>query len=478
MHITEQWIMSHAPSPALAESARALSESGSYGALCRSDDGLTYWAECAGSAQNPYYVSFDVSLSENEPICSCSCPSRQTPCKHVLGLMYELLAGREFAVDEPPAYVTRARAKRTAEKERAEARLERSRRHDAAAKEKHLERQIEGIDKAEKFTAELLRSGLSALPELTTQSIERLAAELGNCGLSGAHDMLERIARLDRALRQGEMERQPCHAAILRELASLRVMLQRARTLLSRQLGAGGYAMEEPDLYEMLGGEWNADELRSIGSCRKNARLVQLSFDVSGDASRRARAERAFWLELTRGDVVHTLSTRPSRMPKGVGTDDTCFSLLEIPMLYEAPTAPCPCVWWDEAVSKELTEAELSAVRGFAAARVSDAVRAAADVLSEPLLPGYVPVLLRVGAVGYVGKTLVLEDGEGGRIALRDRREDGAERASVCRLLALPQPPEAGDALFGLVFYDETDRRYCLHPYSIVRADAIVRLQF
>ena len=478
MHMTEQWILSHAPKPALAESGRELSESGCYAALCRTEDGKTCWAECAGSARNPYYVSFDCSLSEDAPVCSCSCASRQSPCKHALGLMYERLAGREFAVDEPPSYVTRARARQAAERARSEARLERARKQSAAAREKRLERQLEGLAKAEKLSNELLCGGLSALSDLPAQSLGRLATELGNCGLPGARDAFERIAQLDRALRQDEVGERAGYARLAHILARLQEMIRRSRELLSRQLSTGGYAMEEPVLYEMLGGVWDPDELRDIGSCRRNARLVQLSFDVPRAPANRARAERAFWAELTRGDVVHTLSTRPSRMPKGEGTDDTCFSLLEIPLLYEAPVAPCPCVWWEGADLKPLGGAEYDALRGMAAASVSDVLKSAVMQLSEPLLPGCVPALLRVGAVGYAGRTLVLADDEGGRIALRDRREDGAERASVFRLTALPKPPEAGDALFGLIFYDEADRRYCLHPYSVVRADEIVRLQF
>ena len=478
MHITEQWILSHAPNPVLAESGRELSESGRYTALCRAEDGKTYWAECAGSAPNPYYVSLDCSLSEDAPVCRCSCPGRQSPCKHVIGLMYELLSGKEFAVDEPPAYVAKARAKQAAEQARASARLERTRKQNAAASQKRLERQLEGLAKAEKFSAGLLRDGLKSLFDLPAQSLERLAAELGSRDLPGARDAFERIALLSRAMRQDEVDKRAGYAEIARVLAALQEMIRRSRALLGRQISAGGYAMEEPDLYEMLGGVWDPDELREIGSRRKNARLVQLSFDVSRVPARRTRAERGFWAELTRGDIVHTLSTRPSRMPKGVGTDDTCFSLLEAPLLYEAPVAPCPCVWWEDAVSKPLGEGDLAALRAMAAPRIAEVVQNAAARLSEPLLPPYVPALIRAGALGYVERTLVLADGEGGRIALRDRREDGAERASICRLTALAQPPEEGDALFGLIFYDESDGRYCLHPYSVVRADGVIRLQF
>lgn len=478
MQITEQWILSHAPGPAVAKNGRALSEAGRFHARGRTEDGKTYWAECSGSAQNPYHASVDWSLSEKEPVCSCSCPSPHFPCKHVLGLLYELLDGKSFSVGEPPSYVLKVRVKYAAEKARSEARLNRARRYDAAVKEKKLERQLEYLAKAEKLSDALLTDGLSTLPDLPAQSLERLATELGNAELPGARDAFERVALLERRLRQEGEDRALCRAEIPRTLAALRVMTVRLREYLAEQRVSGSYAMENPVLYELLGGVWNPDELREIGSWRKNARLVQLSFDAAYDELRRTEVERAFWLELTRGDIVYTVVDRSDKALKCAGAEDSCFELLEVSTLYETPVASCPRVWWDGSVPVPLTPEELAALRGFAAAGVAEAVDAAKRQLSDPLLPSYVPALIAVGAVGRVGDAFVLTDRTGGRIALRDRREDGAERASTRRLSALPKPPAEGDALFGLLFYDEGEQRICLHPYSLVTADEVVRLQY
>lgn len=478
MQITEQWILSHAPGPAVAESGRALSEAGSFSALSRTEDAKTYWAECAGSAKNPYYVSVDWSLSDKEPAYSCSCPSRHFPCKHALGLMYELMAGKPFAVGHMPPYVMKARAKQAEEKAKAEARLQKARKYDAAVKEKKLLRQLEGLAKAEKMSDELLANGLASVSCLPAQSLERLARELGGRDLAGPRDAFERIALAEKRLRQDSAHAHRYYAEILRILVSLHAMIGRSRQFLEEQLSSGSYAMEDPLLYEALGGVWNPDELLEIGSYRKNARLVQLSFDVSRDEAKRACIERGFWLELTRGDVVHTRASRSVNAFKYGAGSDSCFELLEVPVLYERPGAPCPRVWWDSAVSMPLTAEEHASLRRFAAARVAEAVKAAAVRLEEPLLPEYVPALLRIGSIGLAGGVPVLDDGEGGRIALRDRPGDGAERASVRRLTALPEAPREGDALFGLIFYDEADRRFCLHPYSLVTENRIIRLQF
>ena len=79
---------------------------------------------------------------------------------------------------------------------------------------------------------------------------------------------------------------------------------------------------------------------------------------------------------------------------------------------------------------------------------------------------------------GSASAAYVLEDPKGGRIVLRDRREDGADHASTARLAMLPEAIPAGSALFGLMFYDEADKTICIHPYSVVTPEQIIRLLY
>ena len=475
MQISEQWILSRAPGQAAAESGRTLSEEGCFFARMKTEDDKTYWAECTGSARNPYYVSVDWSLSDTEPAFSCSCPEKKSPCKHGLGLMYEVLAGKHFKVGETPPYVWRMRSRQEAEMAKTEARLERVRRQSTAMREKKLERQLDGLEKVEKMMSELLRGGLGSISELPAQSLERLSVELGNSDLLGARDTVEAIAACERRCRQEGLDVKQCRAELLRLLCSLHAFTERSRSFLSDQLTSGRYAMEEPVLYEQLGGEWDEDELREVGMCRRNAKLIQLSFDVTYDEARRAHIERGFWAELTHGDFVYTLNTRSA---KGGAAEDSCFSALDVPLLYETPSAACPRVWWDDDSASELTDDDIGAVLKLASEHIADVVKYAAAQLGDPLLPGSVPALVRVGRVGYVEDTLTLEDCTQGRIALRDRRGGGAGRASARRLSVLSRPPAEGDALFGLVYCDEDDGRYCLQPYSVIRKSGITRLQF
>ena len=101
MVLTEQFILLQAPNPAAAENGRKLWKKGSFSALHRTRDDTLYWAECAGSGKNPYHVSIDWA-NPDAPVCRCSCPSRQFPCNHALGLMFQQLAGGDFEEGEIP----------------------------------------------------------------------------------------------------------------------------------------------------------------------------------------------------------------------------------------------------------------------------------------------------------------------------------------------------------------------------------------
>ena len=89
MQITEQYILMQAPNAKAADNGRKLSQKGNFGNLGKNAEENVYWGECSGSGKNPYKTSIDWSISENAPTCRCSCPSRQFPCKHSLGLMFD-----------------------------------------------------------------------------------------------------------------------------------------------------------------------------------------------------------------------------------------------------------------------------------------------------------------------------------------------------------------------------------------------------
>ena len=120
MELTEQFILRQAPNPAAAENGRKLSRGGKFSGLHRSEDGSVCWGECAGSGKTPYRVSIDWA-DPDSPICRCSCPSRQFPCKHALGLMFEQLSGKNFETAAIPQDIVDKREKQAAKAAKKEA---------------------------------------------------------------------------------------------------------------------------------------------------------------------------------------------------------------------------------------------------------------------------------------------------------------------------------------------------------------------
>lgn len=357
MKLTEQMILLQSPNSAAAENGRKLSQKGSFSNRCKTADSTLYWAECAGSGKNPYQTSIDFRSPDGAPTCRCSCPSRQFPCKHALGLMFELLAEKEFQVAEVPTALAEKRAKqatRAAKQKTAEA--PKPKKTNTAAQKKKLQHQLEGLDQAERMVNDLLSAGVSTLSGSSAQSFEKLAKDLGNYYLTGPQAAFSRIALTVRQIQSHPEQAPALYAEALRVLISLHATIKKSRDFLNSKLESGNYSAEDSILYEALGGIWRLEDLDALGSCRENARLVQLSFDVSRDEAKREYVERGFWLDLARGDLVRTLNYRPVKALKYVKAEDSCFELVEVPTLYEYPGEMSPRVRWKGCTTRPLND--------------------------------------------------------------------------------------------------------------------------
>ncbi len=482
MNLTEQFILLQAPNPAAAENGRKLSKKGSFSAHKRTEDGALYWAECAGSGKNPYRVSIDFT-NQDAPTCRCSCPSRQFPCKHALGLMFEMLAAKPFETAEMPQDIAEKRARQAARAAKKAAgdggdKPAKPKKPNAAARKKKLAKQLEGLDMAERMVNDLLTSGLGTLAGSSAQTFDKLAKDLGSCYLTGPQTAFTRIALTVRTVQKNPEQADAAYAEALRLLVALRSTIKKGRVFLEGKLEAGDYSAEDSALFEALGGVWKLEELQAVGAVKENARLAQLSFDVSLDDARREYVERGWWIDIDSGELWQTLNLRPLKALKHVKGDDSRFGLLEIPALYIYPGEGDRRVRWDSAAVRPLTAEEHAALPALAQPDLTAAVKLVKGKIKNTLAPKFLAVLLPVGRIGRVGDEYTLEDPQGGRIALRDRPEDGPGHACVERLGMLPREIPAGSALFGLMFYDGRDKALCLHPYSVITPDEILRLQY
>jgi len=477
MELTEQFILLQAPNAAAAANGRKLSAGGKFSGLHRTADETLYWGECAGSGRTPYRVSIDWT-DQSAPVCRCSCPSRQFPCKHALGLLFEQLAQKPFETAEIPQDIADKRAKQAARAAKKESAPAKPKKANTAAQAKRLKRQLEGLDMAERMVTDLLSSGVGTLSGSSAQTYDKLAKDLGNYYLTGPQTAFSRIALAVRTVQAHPDQAQSAYAGALQTLISLHSTIRKSRDFLQAKLDAGQYSAEDSVLFEALGGVWRLEDLHAAGAYRENAKLVQLSFDVSFDAAKKEYRERGWWLDVSSGQIVQTLNLRPAKALQYVKAEDSRFELLEIPVLYLYPGGDGRRVRWEGATSRPLAPAEYATLPGLAQPDVAAAVKLAKGQFKNTLLPKFTPAMVPIGRVGTIGDAFVLEDPKGGRVVLRDRPEDGPDHASTKRLALLPRGIPDGSALFGLLFYDEGDRTVCLHPYSLVTPESILRLQY
>ena len=477
MELTEQFILLQAPNPAAAENGRKLSSKGSFSALRRTQDGALYWAECAGSGKNPYRVSVDWS-DPGAPVCRCSCPSRQFPCKHALGLMFEQLAGRSFETADLPQDIADKRARQEARAAKRAETAAKPKKPNTAAQKKKLAKQLEGLDTAERMANDLLAVGVGSLAGSSAQDYDKLAKNLGSSGLTGLQTAFTRIALAVRTVQKSPDQAEKAYAEALRILVALRSTIKKSRAFLQDKLESENFSAEDSVLFEALGGVWKLEDLRTLGAYRENTRLVQLSFDVTFDEAKREYIERGWWLDLDTGRIDQSLNLRPAKALKYVKGEDSRFDLLEVPALYTYPGELNCRIRWESAVSRPLTPEERAALPSLAQPGLAAAVKLTKNQIKNTLLPKFLAVLVPIGRLEKIGGVFVLEDPAGERMVLRDRPEDGADHASAARLAMLPGEIPAGSALFGLMFYDGGDRSLCLHPYSVVTPEQIIRLLY
>ena len=413
---SEQQIASLAPNANAVSNGRKLSAGGKFVSLMRSEDDSFYMGECKGSGKSNYVVSADFA-DEDHPVFRCSCPSRQFPCKHSLGLMKQL-------------------------------------------------------------TDQLMNTGLSSMGSVSLKNYRDLAKQLGDYYLPGPQNHWNQLV-LEMEAYQKDADKEHYHRAV-EVLKRLRALEKKATDYLNEKLDTDQPEADDDILYEKLGGIWKLEQLGELGLLKEQARLVQLSFQVDYDAARKEYIDLGYWADVDTGEISCTCNYRPVKALKYVKQEDSCFDMARIGRLYYYPGGMNRRVRWDAASLEPVTLQVLKSVRAHAHKDVGSAVKLAKNEMKNLLSEDTCGMLLAFSRIGITetgeGKCWVLEDAAGGRIELAGRpgQEDG-----MAALARIPVPEVFQDqALFGLMYYDREKRRIRMCPCSIVTDQGIIRLLY
>ncbi|MDZ4684287.1 MAG: SWIM zinc finger family protein [Planctomycetaceae bacterium] len=141
--IDEAYVDASAPNADAIKNGRGLVVKGKFLKLHTDDGEALLFGECQGSGQEPYRCSCDFARAD-QPTHRCTCPSRQFPCKHCLGLMYAFVQKRpSFQVADVPADLAEKREKLSERTEKKKEDAAKPKTVDKAALAKKIRAQLE-----------------------------------------------------------------------------------------------------------------------------------------------------------------------------------------------------------------------------------------------------------------------------------------------------------------------------------------------
>lgn len=478
--VTDAFVDSIALNAAAAKNGRDLVKKNSFAELNQSEDGLLLFGACKGSGKEPYRCSADFVKPES-PVYRCSCPSRQFPCKHVLGLLYAFASGRTFEIGAVPDDIADKREKAEKREEKREVKRQAEadgsaprKKTNKAALAKKLAAQLEGVELARKLTLHIAQGGIASVDAAMARLLEQQIKELGSYYVPGLAASAESLVRL---LRRAE-GREAIYTEAMDQLTALHALLKRSADYLNARLADPEQGPDAASvLEERIGHAWQLAELREQGRAVADAELAQLAFHSYADESRGEYVDEGFWITLQDGAVVRTVTYRPFRAAKYIKEEDSFFHVAAAKELFMYPGGLNPRVRWEESTMRELSAGDLGRIAAYARPSVAEALKIVKNELKNPLAGKRPALLLRASRLtGVDGGGYALEDGQGGRLALDDL---GDALPPTTPLLELLGPGQLADAAVLVVFGHDLDTgRLAAQPLSIVTREEIIRLAF
>lgn len=480
--IDEAYVESAAPNPEAMKNGRGLVAKGKFPAL-HTDAGETIlFGACQGSGKAPYQCSSDFARPE-QPTHRCSCPSRQFPCKHCVGLMFAYVLKRSsFTTAEPPEDLTEKREKLATRSEKKKEEATKPKTVNKTALAKKIQAQLEGLDLLEKLTLDVTRIGIGNMNAKTAGEIEEKARQLGNAYLPGAQAALHRYTKLfsgdggvfdpKAPASRGEV----VFSEALDHLSRLHSLVKQGRAYLQRRLEDPELKPEvETSIAAWLGHAWQLAELKAAGLVQTDVELLQLAFNSYDDVARQEYVDTGVWMNLNTGRIQTTQNFRPYKAAKYIKSDDSFFQIAQVKELCVYPGDVNPRIRWDGMVPRPVELRDLQRVREHARDDFAAVVKEVKTNLKAPLADKQPIHALRFRRIGQVEGILAVEDDRGQRLTMTDAGM--MEEPASCHLLQLLSPQLHENQVLVVRFRHDLDQRKLqVKPLSIVTDTSVVRL--
>ena len=481
--IDEAYVESAAPNAEAMKNGRGLVVKGKFLALNIDADETLIFGQCQGSGKEPYRCSCDFARAD-QPTHRCSCPSRQFPCKHCIGLMLAFVTKRpSFKTAEVPADLAEKREKLATRVEKKKEEAVKPKTVNKAALAKKIQAQLDGLDLLEKLVLDVTRIGIGNMNAKTAREIEEKARQLGNAYLPGAQAALHRYTKLfsdddgglfDPKAAPGRAE--AVYSEALDQLSRLHSIVKQGRAYLRRRLDDPELKPEtETAIAAWLGHAWQLAELKTAGLVETDVELLQLAFNSHDDVARQEYVDTGVWMNLNTGRIQTTQNFRPYKAVKYIKSDDSFFHVARVKELCVYPGDVNPRVRWEGMVSRPVEPGDLRRIRSHARGDFAAVVKDVKTGIKGPLADKQPIHALQFKRIGQVDGVPVVEDAKGERLTMTDAGM--TEEPASCHLLQLvPTELHENQVLVARFRHDLDRRKLQIKPLSIVTDTSVVRL--
>ena len=474
--ITEEQILALALNSTAVSNGKKISKSGSFVRLAHSEDDTFYFGECKGSGKSNYSVSVDF-IEPLIPVFRCSCPSRQFPCKHSLGLLYEMLENKPFEMCEIPSDILTKREKKQAKETKKEDNHSeeiKKKKTSKSATTKKIKKQLEGLELTEKLIQNLLQAGLGTIGGTDLATYRQLSKQLGDYYLSGPQRLLNQLVlEIEQFQKDGKEYHYESAIDILKKLWNL---TKKSKEYLQQKLESESVDTEANSLVEELGGIWKLSELEALGRCKENVNLVQLTFWVTYHEVRKEYIDTGCWIDIDTGEIFMTYNYRPVKALNYVKAEDSTFHKLQIPKMVSYPGEGNLRVRWEGASLECITKEDIEKMYSFAIEDLNVEAKVIKNLLKNPLSSSMWIRLISYEMIGKIDNEFVLQTKTGATILLKDNKE---LEPTVEKLAYLPRKELLkNQVLVGAFYYEPSQKRLLLQPLSIVSKEQIIRLLY
>jgi len=368
MKLTASYIDALAPNPGAITNGKSLLKKGSFANMGIADNNLIF-GECQGSGKKAYQCSMDFA-DEAKPVPRCTCPSRQYPCKHVMGLMYAYAQGTPFAQASVPEDIA---AKRANAEKRAENKAEKTEKvkntdinaapskAKITAATKKINIQLEGIEIAEKLLKNIIQTGLAGHDAKARKALGEQITQLGNYRIRG-------IQRAFADLQLYMMEQAEFTVSIP-HIIYLSALLKKAREHLSAKLQDPPNILKldiTSAIEEQVDHTWKLEELHAYGSYISSAEIIQLSFDVLDDPAKKEFVDTGYFIDIQTGHIYTTQNFRPYKALKYINQDDSILTPIVAETLYIYPGGLNPRARYDKFTYRAWQTSDYAAIKQHA----------------------------------------------------------------------------------------------------------------